>query len=157
MRRRVIGAGLTLLGVLSALFMPVHVEYWPKDESYSFWELIHWPAGSSWAFLPMVIIGVALVLNGIVLMGGVTALRPRLIGAAVTAVGVLAVLSAPVREDAVSESSGPFESHSLLGAIAWPPGWYWVRIPMLIIGFVLGVAGLILLSVRPEPAAWRGD
>ena len=73
MRRRVIGATLTILGVLSVLFAPAQLDYLGGGfgshyGSYSFWQLVHWPAGWSWALLPMLIIGVTLVLSGMVLM-----------------------------------------------------------------------------------------
>jgi len=151
MPRRVIGATLITLGVLSVLFAPEQVDYSVRVGllsygSYSFWQLIQWPPEWSWAFLPMLIVGVALVLSGIVLMGGVRELRRRLIGAAVTTVGVLAVVFAPLHVDAVSESSGPFGSYSRWDLIYWPPGWYWVHLPMLIIGVVLVVTGMVLLG-----------
>jgi hypothetical protein len=87
--------------------------------------------------------------------GGST--RRRLLGAALMIVGGLAVLYAPWHLDAVSDSSGPFGSESRLDLIYWPPGWYWVHLPMLIIGVVFVVTGLILVSTRPEPRKWRGD
>jgi hypothetical protein len=61
-------------------------------------------------------------------------MRRRAIGAALLIVGGLAVLFAPWHLDAVSDSSGPFGSESRLDLIYWPPGWYWVHLPMLIIG-----------------------
>jgi hypothetical protein len=84
-------------------------------------------------------------------------MRRRAIGAALLIVGGLAVLFAPWRLDAVSDSSGPFGSESRLDLIYWPPGWYWVHLPILIIGVVFVVTGLILVSTRPEPRRWRGD
>jgi hypothetical protein len=151
MRRRVLGATLTILGVLSVLFAPEQVDYSVRVGllsygSYGFWQLIQWPPGWSWAFLPMLIIGVVLVLTGIVVMGGVRELRRRLIGAAVTTVGVFTVLFAPLRVDAVGcDCPGPFGSYSRWDLIYWPPGWYWVHRPMLIIGVALVVAGMVLM------------
>jgi hypothetical protein len=85
MRPRVVGAALTILGVLAVIFAPEQldsVRVGLSYGSYSLWQLIQWPPGWSWAFLPMLIIGVMLVLTGIVLMGGVRDLRRRLLGAA---------------------------------------------------------------------------
>ena len=73
---RVIGATLTILGVLVLLLEPVGGsggcaasgggcrEY----SARSWWSLIHWPPGWDKLFLPMLIIGVALVVTGIVLL-----------------------------------------------------------------------------------------
>src|SRR5215475_11528671 len=88
---------------LHRAFAPAQVDYSVRVGllsygSYSFWQLIHWPPGWSWAFLPMLIIGVTLVLSGIVLTGGVRELRRRLLGAAVTTVGVFTVLFAPAHQ-----------------------------------------------------------
>ena len=89
MRRRVIGAALTLLGLLVLLFAPVHMV---QGCVYSFdsgvcgvqgasslWGLVDYPAG--WRLtlaLVMWIIGVALVVTGIVLL--VRARRSRRTG-----------------------------------------------------------------------------
>jgi len=74
MRRRVIGATLTILGVLILLFEPVGgVAGCPNPgvchhQTYRLFFLISWPAGW-WDSLaiPQLIIGVALVVTGIVL------------------------------------------------------------------------------------------
>ena len=81
MRRLVIGAALTILGVLVLLFVPIAgvggcslgVEGSGAGGCYGYstdwWGLIHWSQG--WAHnltLPMFIIGVALVVTGIVLL-----------------------------------------------------------------------------------------
>lgn len=149
MRRRVIGATLTILGVLSVLFAPEQVDYYVRASfvsygSYSFWQLIQWPPGWSWALLPMLIIGVTLALTGIALMGGVKDLRRRLIGAVVTTVGILAVVFAPAHQIVCGDCPN-YGSYSFQEWIQWPPGWYWVHRPMLIIGAALAVAGMILM------------
>ena len=76
MRRRVTGATLTILGVLVLLFEPVGGsggcaasgggcrEYSARSWS----RLIHWPPEWDKLFLPMLIIGVALVVTAIVLL-----------------------------------------------------------------------------------------
>ena len=75
MRRRVIGAALTIVGVLVLLFEPVGgVGSCPDPgfcsvQTYRLFFLISWPAG--WwdrLALPQLIIGVALVVTGIVLL-----------------------------------------------------------------------------------------
>jgi len=79
MRRRVIGVTLTILGVLMLLFEPVGATGYCADftdragvcrkvSANSWWGLINWPAGWDALFLPMLIIGVALVVTGIVLL-----------------------------------------------------------------------------------------
>ena len=83
MRRRVIGALLTIFGVLSVVFTPVvgvggcatcvalarNPSCGCHDYgSYDWWGLIHYPPGWDKLFLPMLIIGVLLVVTGIVLM-----------------------------------------------------------------------------------------
>jgi hypothetical protein len=153
MRRRVIGGALTILGVLSLLFAPEQVDYSVRAGlsygSYSFWQLIQWPPGWSWAFLPMMIIGVAFVLSGIVLMGGVGNLRRRLLGAAVATVGVVAVLFAPAYQITCGDCTD-LGSYSFWQLIRWPAGWTWAYLPMLIIGVVLVVSGMLLMSkARP--------
>jgi hypothetical protein len=79
MRRRVIGATLTIVGVLMLLFAPVHTV---RGCVYSFdsgvcgvqgasslWGLVDYPAGWGQAFaLVMLIIGVGLVMAGIVFL-----------------------------------------------------------------------------------------
>jgi len=80
MRRRVIGATLTIVGVLVLLFEPVGATGYCADpgggchkvSADSWWGLIHWPAGWDTLFLPMLIIGVALVAIGVVLL-----IKPR--------------------------------------------------------------------------------
>ncbi len=148
MRPRVIGATMTILGVSSVLFAPEQVDYSVlaglSYGSYSFWELIQWPPGWSWAFLPMLIIGVALVLTGIVLMGGVRELRRRLIGAAVTTVGGFAALLAPTHQ-IICGDCPDYGSYSFWELIQWPPGWSCAFLPMLIIGVVLVVTGMVLM------------
>jgi len=74
-RPRVTGAALTILGVLIMLFAPVGATGGCADlgggcrefSANSWWGLIHWPAGWDTLFLPMLIIGVALVVTGVVL------------------------------------------------------------------------------------------
>jgi ABC-type spermidine/putrescine transport system permease subunit II len=81
MRRRVIGAALTILGVLVLLFLPIAgvggcslgIEGSDAGGCYGYstdwWGLIRWSQG--WAHnltLPMLITGVALVVTGIVLL-----------------------------------------------------------------------------------------
>ncbi len=74
-------------------------------------------------------------------------MRRRVIGAALTILGVLAVVFAPLHVDAVGcDCSGPFGSYSRWDLIYWPPGWYWVHLPLLIIGVVLVVTGIVLLQ-----------
>jgi hypothetical protein len=81
MRRRVIGATLTVVGVLILLFEPVGATGICVDviedsasagcrklSANSWWGLVHWPAGWDTLFLPMLIIGVALVVIGVVLL-----------------------------------------------------------------------------------------
>jgi hypothetical protein len=86
--RRVIGAGLTILGVLAVVFVPVGgvggcaecVKGYDGPlcgchdyGSYSFWGF-HYPPGWDKLALPMLIIGVALVVTGTLRP---TSLRPR--------------------------------------------------------------------------------
>lgn len=79
MRRRVIGATLTVVGVLLVLFVPVvsvtqcvdgvKAGYCREQGSSNFWGWVDYPAG--WGdklATPMLIIGVALVVTGIVLI-----------------------------------------------------------------------------------------
>jgi hypothetical protein len=81
MWRRVIGATLTILGVLILLFEPVGATGYCADfiednpaagchkvSANSWWGLINWPAGWDKLFLPMLIIGVVLVVTGVVLL-----------------------------------------------------------------------------------------
>ncbi len=81
MRPGVIGATLTILGVLILLFEPVGATGGCADfigdnatggcrkfSANSWWGLIHWPPGWDTLFLPMLIIGAALVVTGIVLL-----------------------------------------------------------------------------------------
>jgi len=79
MRRWVIGATLTIVGVLMLLFEPIGgVGSCPdpgfcSEQTYRLFFLITWPAG--WwdkLALPQLIIGVALVVTGIVLL-----IKPR--------------------------------------------------------------------------------
>lgn len=85
MRPRVIGATLTILGVLVLLFEPVGATGYCADfiqdnaaggchkvSANSWWGLINWPAGWDKLFLPLLIIGVALVAGGVVLL-----IKPR--------------------------------------------------------------------------------
>ncbi|HEX2321381.1 MAG TPA: hypothetical protein VHJ18_20600 [Streptosporangiaceae bacterium] len=89
MRRRVIGAALTIVGVLAVVFVPVVGVGGCADcvpgvhdptcgcrdyGSYSLWGL-HYPPGWDKLAVPMLIIGIALVVTGIVLL--VRARRPR--------------------------------------------------------------------------------
>ena len=75
MRRRVLGAALTVVGVLVLLFEPVGSTGYcanpggcQKVSADSWWYLVHWPAGWDKLFLPLLIIGVALVVTGVVLL-----------------------------------------------------------------------------------------
>ena len=83
MRRRVIGATLTIVGAFTVIFVPVvgiggcadcvaganNLSCGCHDYgSYDWWGLIHYPPGWDKLFLPMLIIGVALVVSGIVLL-----------------------------------------------------------------------------------------
>ncbi|HKR72093.1 MAG TPA: hypothetical protein VJT16_24890 [Streptosporangiaceae bacterium] len=83
MRRRVIGAALTVVGVLMVLFVPVGGVVGCVDcvagaqdprcgchdyGAYDWWGLIHYPPGWDKLVFPMLVIGVALVATGIVLL-----------------------------------------------------------------------------------------
>jgi len=83
MQRRLIGAGLTIVGVLTVIFVPVVgvggcADCVPGAQdptcgchdygSYDWWGLIHYPPGWNKLLFPMLIIGFALVVTGIVLM-----------------------------------------------------------------------------------------
>jgi len=75
MRRRVIGATLTILGVLMVLFEPVvgvtscpDPGFCHEQGASDWWGLISYPPGWDTLAVPMLIIGVALVVTGIVLM-----------------------------------------------------------------------------------------
>jgi LPXTG-motif cell wall-anchored protein len=80
MRRRVIGAMLTVLGVLLVLFEPIVVVnecvdfvngragYCRNQGASDWWGLISYPTGWEKLTWPMLIIGVALVVTGIVLL-----------------------------------------------------------------------------------------
>ena len=90
MRRRVTGVTLTILGVLILLFEPVGATGYCIDpggchevSADSWWYLVHWPAGWDKFFLPLLIIGVALVVTGLVLLirtRGSTDLKRRAAG-----------------------------------------------------------------------------
>jgi hypothetical protein len=76
MRRRVIGATLTILGVLIVLFAPARQVGGCAASgagctdfgSDSWWHWIHWPSGWDTLLLPMLAIGAALMVAGIVLI-----------------------------------------------------------------------------------------
>jgi uncharacterized membrane protein HdeD (DUF308 family) len=75
MRRRVIGVTLTILGVLALLFAPVGATTscvnpggCREQGSSSWWGLIDWPPGWDKLALPILIIGVALVVTGVVFL-----------------------------------------------------------------------------------------
>jgi hypothetical protein len=78
MRRRVIGATLTILGALVLLFGPVHVVQrcvYSFDAGVcggqgasSWWGLVDYPAGWERLALLMLVFGFALVVTGIVLL-----------------------------------------------------------------------------------------
>jgi hypothetical protein len=74
--------------------------------------------------------------------------------ATLTMLGVLMLLFAPVREAAVNCAAATFGecpnygSYSRWELIHWPPGWYWLSLPMLIIGVALVVTGIGLMSRR---------
>ena len=79
MRRRVIGATLTSLGVLILLFEPVEATGYCADftdragvcrkvSANRWWGLVNWPAGWDKLFLPMLFIGVALVVIAVVFL-----------------------------------------------------------------------------------------
>ena len=79
MRQRVIGAALTILGVLALLFAPVGGVVGCPDPGVcraqgasDWWGLVDWPAGWDKFAVPMLIIGVALVVTGVVLL-----IKPR--------------------------------------------------------------------------------
>ena len=79
MRRRVIGAALTILGVLVVLFEPVGGVVGCPDpgvcreqDASDWWGLVDWPAGWDKLAVPMLIIGVALAVTGVVLL-----IKPR--------------------------------------------------------------------------------
>ena len=77
-------------------------------------------------------------------------MRRRVIGATLTVLGVLILLFAPAPGEAVgcAASTGGcrnYGSTSLTGLIHWPPGWYNLSLPMLIIGVALVVTGIVLL------------
>jgi hypothetical protein len=80
------------------------------------------------------------------------------VGAALTVVGVLTVLFAPVRAiDAcavvthrggvygVSGICGNFRANSLAGLVNWPAGWEKLFVPMVVIGTALVATGVVLL------------
>jgi hypothetical protein len=73
--RRVIGAGLTILGVLMVLFEPVvgvtgcpDPGFCHEQAASDYWGLINYPPGWDTLAVPMLIVGAALVVTGIVLM-----------------------------------------------------------------------------------------
>ena len=75
MRRRVIGAALTILGVFAVLFAPVggtvgcpNPGLCREQGASDWWGLIDWPAGWDTLAVPMLIVGVTLVVTGIVLV-----------------------------------------------------------------------------------------
>ena len=70
-----------------------------------------------------------------------------MIGATLTILGVLIVFFAPVPVEAGGCDGGchNYGSTSLTGWIHWPPGWYNLSLPMLIIGVALVVTGIVLL------------
>jgi len=79
MRRRVIGATLTILGFLALLFAPVGGVVGCPDPGVcreqgasDWWGLINYPPGWDTLAVPMLIIGVAFVVTGIVLL-----IKPR--------------------------------------------------------------------------------
>src|SRR5262249_9640910 len=146
MRGRVIGATLTILGVLSVLFAPEQVDYSVRVGllsygSYSFWQLIQWPPGWSWAFLPMVIIGGTLVLTALWGVGGGMGLRVLVAGLTVMGVWVFFVVLEQVHHMVCVDFLG-YGSYSFWEFIQWPPGWSWAFLPMLIIGGTLVLTGM---------------
>jgi len=75
MLRRLIGAAITILGVLLVLFVPVggvincpNPGFCHEQGASDYWGLINYPAGWDTLAVPMLIVGVALVVTGIVLM-----------------------------------------------------------------------------------------
>jgi hypothetical protein len=80
MRRRMIGATLTVLGVMVVLIEPFRfgrpcpdfisggAGYCRDQGSFSLWGWVEYPQGWDWLAWPMLIIGVALVVTGIVLL-----------------------------------------------------------------------------------------
>jgi ABC-type Fe3+-siderophore transport system permease subunit len=89
------------------------------------------------------------------------ALRRRVAGAALTVVGILLVLFAPVRAtDAcavvtdrggvygVSGVCGNFSANSLAGLVNWPAGWEKLFVPMVAFGTALAATGVVLLLKR---------
>jgi hypothetical protein len=78
-------------------------------------------------------------------------MRRRVIGATLTLLGVVILLFAPAPGEAVGCDGGchNYGSTSLTGWIHWPPGWYNLFLPMLIIGVAFVVTGIVLL-IRPR-------
>ena len=75
MRRRVVGAALTVAGVLMLLFVPVvgvtscpDPGFCHEQGASDYWGLVNYPPGWGKLAVPMALIGVALVVTGIVLL-----------------------------------------------------------------------------------------
>jgi len=88
-------------------------------------------------------------------------MRRRVIGAALTFLGVLVLLCTPFEVATLCAFPGGCReqgSSSFWGWVDYPPGWDALAWPMLIIGVVLVVTGIVLLLKRrrsrgsPSPA-----
>ncbi|MDR2984841.1 MAG: hypothetical protein LBV34_08365 [Nocardiopsaceae bacterium] len=82
-------------------------------------------------------------------------MRRRVIGATLTALGVIVLFFEPVRPTGSCPTDvrvcGKFSATSWWGLINYPPGWDRLFLPMFIIGVVLGVTGIVLLVMRKRP------
>jgi drug/metabolite transporter (DMT)-like permease len=75
MRRRVVGAALTVVGVLMLLFVPVggvincpDPGFCHEQAASDYWGLVNYRPGWGKLAVPMALIGVALVVTGVVLL-----------------------------------------------------------------------------------------
>jgi drug/metabolite transporter (DMT)-like permease len=75
MRRRVVGAALTVVGVLMVLFAPVggaiscpNPGFCHVQGASDWWGLVNYPPGWGKLAVPMALIGIALVVTGVVLV-----------------------------------------------------------------------------------------
>jgi hypothetical protein len=100
-QRRLVGATLLVLGMLILLFEPVGRTGGCADfhggcrdfSSDSWWGLVHWPPGWYKLFVPLLIVGVALLVGGIVLIKASRGRRPDRTRARTTTLVLLATLS----------------------------------------------------------------
>ena len=79
-------------------------------------------------------------------------MRRQWIGAALALLGVLVLLFQPVRQAVDATRACPLlticieaSAHSRWGLIHWPSGWESLFLPLLIIGSVLIVGGIVLM------------